>query len=361
MRRPRRNSALALAGIVALLHVSRRSLAEGEPEPGAPTSAGVQAPSPEPVRVTYAAPPDCPDEAAFLALVRARVGTGWEAPPGVLARTFEVRVASDAAASVARVDYADESGTPVSRTVTATTCTDVVAGIALVTALAIDARLAHPEPAAPPVSPIPAPLPPPPVLAPPPPAHASEPAPPGLHLDVGAGAALATGVGIGPAFGNRAFLGMGLPEGPDFRLGLDVLQTRYRAPSSVPADPSQFVLYALRASGCPLAFGRDGFRALPCVGIEAGVHHARGLGCTVGTAAGCTETVAPGSASPAFFAPFLSARGEFELRPMFFEAEAAARFPIGNHKFRYETAVPVDVYAVPPVAFGASLGVGLRL
>ena len=178
----------------------------------------------EQVRVTYDAPPSCPTSEAFLSQVRARVGTDWEAPRDVLASTIEVRVSGTESQRVARIDFVDDHGQKFTRTISATTCDEVVSGIALITALAIESRMAEafdpdesapvPDPASPDASPVPAALPPQPVVPVPRSEALERPRPSSLrprtvHIDVGAAGWV--GLGVGPALGRgfRGFMGFG--------------------------------------------------------------------------------------------------------------------------------------------------------
>jgi hypothetical protein len=100
------------------------------------------------VRLQYAAPPQCPDSASFLAQLRERMARGRLAESGELARTFGVSIAADATDFSGRVELVDESGTTVSRRVHGEQCEAVVSSLALITALSLDATL-RPEPSEP--------------------------------------------------------------------------------------------------------------------------------------------------------------------------------------------------------------------
>jgi hypothetical protein len=336
--------------------------ASGEPGassvPGASGEAGTSSVSgassnvpgaPEPFRLNYEAPAECPSREAFLTQVRARVGSDWEAPPGLLARAIEVRVASDGVHSVARIDYVDESGKAVSRAVAAVTCEEVVTGIALVTALAIESRFPRREPESeiPPALPSPPPV----LLAPPRLVRVVLPAPPPApapHFDVGAGFLGTFGLGGAMGLGARAFFGAGWERGPDFRLGIDVA----RAPKfDVDGTDNRLSLYAGRASVCPFALGNRWVRALPCAGVEAGVLHAESF---------TSAAIQGASGNAAFASPFASLRADAVLDAVFVELEAEGRFSVDGHRFTYANP-PKPVYREPFLAFGFSAAVGLRL
>jgi hypothetical protein len=319
-------------------------------------------PAREKVRVAYEASPGCPAADVFLSQVRVRVGTDWEAPPDVLARTIDVRVSATEERSVARIDFVDEQGQRFTRTVSATTCDEVVSGIALITALAIESRvteaLEQSEPeqpdAAPPADAAPGPkaaLPA--VVAAPPkgraPAlpHRAHPA----HWDIGDAGMVGSGVGPVLAAGLRGFVGLGWKGGPDFRLGVDSLRTPLVDRSGV---PTRFSILGARASGCPLSMPLGAFvRLLPCAGAVVGAHRGEGVG--------LPQKVSPASAAPAFFTPFASLRAEVAWDAFFVEIEGEAKFPVDHHSFYFKTEPRTSAYDVPPVAFGLSGGVGIRL
>jgi hypothetical protein len=329
---------------------------------------------PEKVRVDYAAPPECPDRQAFLAAVRARVGTDWEAPDTQLAHAIDVQVMTAEGRSVARIEFLDVHGQRVTRTVAAATCADVVSGIALVTALAIESRVTGVDEtagpasgsAAPAASGVPpvasSPLPPPevpkseaaaaaaPAPAPAPASPRREPLVP-RHYDVGGGGLVAGGAGPTVALGARLFAGVGWDRGPDFRIGADYARSIVDVQNGVDV---WFAILGGRLSACPWAFGVAGVaRVLPCVGASAGVHHGEGLG---------SSRYQPGSANPFFFTPFASLRAEASLDALFLEVEAEGRFSFYDRSFNFGSSPSdPDAYQVPTAALGLSVGVGLRL
>lgn len=332
----------------------------------------------EKVRVTYEASAGCPGSDAFLEQVRARVGNTWEAPPNELARTIEVRVTGNVERSVARIDFVDENNQTISRVVTAKTCDEVVTGIALVTALAIESRIAEAvgesepatvgaapatseQPAAPraPEEPKPPPLPAPaPVRSP-----AEEPsAPP--HYDIGGGAIASAGALPGITFGFRGFVGVGWKDGPDVRLGGDLSNTgTVNSTVNGNAYESKFMLAVGRASLCPWAFG-DTLRLLPCAGLEIGSISAKGF-----DASRTGLQVQGGEASSVWIAPFASLRTDVTWDVFFAEAELSLAFPVLPPKrdFVFQRNAPGGppvedkVHTIWPVSPGLALTVGLRL
>ncbi|HEX4477454.1 MAG TPA: hypothetical protein VH142_20330 [Polyangiaceae bacterium] len=383
----------------------------------APRDARADEPSPRPaelVRIAYDAPADCPSRDAFLARVRSRVGTAWEAPADGAARTVQVTVVREFGNSAARLAFVDENGRPVHRAVSGATCDEVVSAIALVTALAIESRLtggsdandgagaargeARGEAAAPTET------------APAPGASAGEsssagatspsapatssaatssaaPAastaataarsttsastkaplhseiatagrpsshrrPRSVRFDAGAAFVLATGAAPELAWGPRGFVGFGWERGPEIRLGIDAL---YTGTVTTEGRPAHFSLIDGRVSGCPIALPfAHVFHGLPCAGVEVGALHAEGEKSNL---VGATSTV-----TRPWVAPFLAARLEAGFGPVFIEAEADLRFPLYRRDFVFETTGKPSllVYAVPPVALGVSAGAGVR-
>jgi hypothetical protein len=333
----------------------------------------------EKVRVTYDASSGCPGSNAFLEQVRARVGAGWEAPPNELARTIEVRVTVGDERSVARIDFVDENNQPISRVVTAKTCDEVVTGIALVTALAIESRIAEAvgksEPATataapaaselpaaqrapeePKVTPAPAPVP---VQTP------REESGPPPHYDFGGGVIASAGALPGITFGFRGFVGVGWRGGPDLRIGGEFSNTG-SVQSTVNGNTydSKFSLALGRASMCPLAFG-EALRFLPCAGIEIGSISAKGF-----DASRSGLQVEGGEASGVWVAPFASLRADVTWEIFFAEAELSLAFPVLPPKrdFVFQRtpargAPPTEdkVHTIWPVSPGLALTVGLRL
>ena len=335
----------------------------------------------EKVRVTYEASAGCPDSGAFLDQVRARVGATWEAPPNELARTIEVRVTGGGERSVARIDFVDENNQPITRVVTAKTCDEVVTGIALVTALAIESRIAEAvgksepataaAPTAPQSQPKPAePAPEAPKVTTPP----SEPTPvrtqpekpsPPPHFDIGGGVATSLGLLPGVARGVRGFIGLGWSDGPDFRIGGDFLSAGDVA-SDVNGNvyESTFTIARGRASACPFALpGR--VRLLPCGGVEVGQLKATGQSATRPSGL----QVDGDSASALWIAPFLSLRADITLGAFFVESEVSLAVPLSPVKRDFVVVRTVPgapaaedkVHTIWPVSPGLALNLGLRL
>lgn len=95
------------------------------------------------VRIVYEAPPGCPTEAQFLRDVLRRVPRVHVAGDEELARRFDVTVTRVDGQSRAELEFVDSDARRARRALTAPDCDEVVASIAVVTALAIDPRLGN--------------------------------------------------------------------------------------------------------------------------------------------------------------------------------------------------------------------------
>jgi hypothetical protein len=100
----------------------------------------------EPVRLTYRAPPGCPDEAQFLREVAARTGQGRRAARDEPGRSFAITVTAEGNGERGVLTVANADGAVSRREVVGDTCNEVVLALALMTALAIDPAAKDPEP-----------------------------------------------------------------------------------------------------------------------------------------------------------------------------------------------------------------------
>jgi hypothetical protein len=232
-------------------------------------SSGLAAAS-EPVRLEYRVPPgaDCPSEAVFVERVRERSVHHRAAAPGELARSFAVTVTLDEEGALARVDFVDPDGSAISRSVRGANCDEVVSGIALVAALAIDARAGEapspsPAPSAPPAEPkAPAPAPPPPKPLP---------RPSGLtpKYTAGLGGGWVSYGGPSGALLLDAFFAASLAErGPVARLSAIHLRSEL---ASADGREGRLRVYGGRLEACPVSFPLRPFFLEPCAGTGVGV------------------------------------------------------------------------------------------
>ena len=88
----------------------------------------------------YRAPSECPDRSTFIGLLTRRVPTGWLATDADLAATFAITLEADGDEFVARMDGKTVESQALLRIVRAKRCEEAVSGIALVTALAMEAQ-----------------------------------------------------------------------------------------------------------------------------------------------------------------------------------------------------------------------------
>lgn len=248
----------------------------------------------EPITLSFEGSEGCPDAASFEAQVRARTSRFRPVSAGETGRGFRARVASGDGQFAGSLLIEEPGAPPAERTLSGATCADVVAALALVTALAIDPQaktsaIAAPEvpaaapppaptaepSAAPAVPPAPAPS----AAAPRDPAPSAPPAPapegPLLWLELGP--ALALGVTPAPLlapslrvegrFDERSWLA------PRLRFGL------LRGADGPDAQGSGFTTFTWTAAlleACALPLRSGALRASPCVGTELGVLRGEG-------------------------------------------------------------------------------------
>jgi hypothetical protein len=318
-------------------------------------AAGAQGAGDTPIRIDYRAPPECPNEGAFLAELARRAQVPRFAEAGELARVITVVVESSPERSRARVELTDIDGQPVRREVEATTCTEVVSAIALVTALALEAQIAE-EAAherAQPKAPKPAPRKEtPPAATAPAASTGAKSAPPEARSSwwsFGAAGGYATGMAPDGLFQLRAFGGLALQARWEVRFS-----AAYGAASAVRESANlTFSAAWARLEGCWLAVAIGARGSLgPCAGLEGGVLHASGVeGPRVAVAKSATEPWAAGVAL---------GRIRLAEQVLFVEAQGELIAPLVRHEFVLEKP-RAEVHEFPALAFGAALGVGVVL
>jgi hypothetical protein len=328
---------------------------------------------PEHIALVYQAPPECPSDDAFRVEVRSRVAIDWEAQPGELARRVGVTVARRGDRYVATIEFLNPQGDRVTRSVAGTACSDVVNGIALVTALAIQSRveeaLAQSEPelapspaeAAPPDAPPPkkAPSDQPPLS---PVARAStapvspQPAPRtprSVRVRFGAAAAVSTGVGPDPTIGPALFAAL---EWHGARLG--VTGTAFWSGQVLADDvPVRFSRFAGRLEGCPASWKLGLVSFEPCASFE--------LGALRGEASSGASTAIlqnPTGGTSAWVEPGVLARLVTSFDPVVVEFEATTGVPLVQERFGVlANQKKESKFEVPAVVVGGALGLGVRL
>jgi hypothetical protein len=307
----------------------------------------------EPARFSYTAPAGCPSEQDFVQRVAERSLHERPAASDELALSFTVTLSEDADGVLGRVEFTDRDGTPVSRAVRGATCDEVASSIALVTALAIDAR-AETEAAASAS-----------VRAPP--APTSEPTPPSpphavaepvaerpvstLFFTAGFGGGFQSFVGPTGGLSLDAFLGVTSgPGGGALRLSAWHL----RASGSQAGREAVFRAWGGRFDACPLAFERRSVFATPCLAVDAGFLRAEGVE--------SASLPHPHDASIAWFAATLLGRAGVVLGGLVvLEAEGGLTLPLVRKEFGFSKPEPrTKLYVVPGVGAGAALHAGVR-
>jgi hypothetical protein len=309
------------------------------------------------IRIAYEAPLDCPAKPAFLDQVRARLTAGWEAPEGELARTMDVRVRNDGVRYVATLTFTTPEGIDVRRVVSGKSCDSVVTGIALVTALAIEARLAatpqesaeeiapprpsEPLPAKPRAEPLAA------RVSPPAPAPDAAPGSP-WRVELGTRISWVAGVGPASALGPGAFVRAGPPP---FKLGLVFDSVR----SGVVRE------HGVRASYELHSVRLEGGAALPATNwleLEA-LCFFEGESLSAASVLDPPVVVRPSRGFATFAAPGAAVGASVRVPPFFLGVEGMARFPLIREQFyvRIEEERRF-VHRVPYFSLGVALVLG---
>jgi len=310
----------------------------------------------EPVRLSYEAPAECPNETAFTERVRERTSHIELAPPEALATRFSITLSVDAAGAVGRVDFVDVDGQRVSRVVRGDTCDEVVSSLALVTALTLDATAGdaaiEPPPLAPPSES-------PPVTAKPKPLPAASEASPLRARTAAAEATAGVGVGFAGWAGPQGGLSLDAffawsfrPQGPSLR----VSAWHWRASDDTAGREADFHGWGGRLEGCPLRLARERAFAEPCLATDLGLFRAEGLK---------GPAVSQGEKTDLFWASALLL-GRLGMRlgtRLSVEAQGDLAFPLVRHQFGFDDAngnSTGNVYAIPAVSGGAELHVGVH-
>jgi hypothetical protein len=294
----------------------------------------------EPIRLAYRAPPGCPDEAAFVARVRARTTKVRLAWAGEAARAFTVAV-EKTPAPLGRVIVENRDHSEATRQVQADTCADVVDALALVVALAVDPMAMSPTEAASPQAPPAAPSP-----------SARQPA----HLPGDGGVfggvdvALASDVEPRIVVAGSPYVGWRATGArlfaPSLRLAF-ILATTGMIPLT--GGTAAFTWTVGRLDGCPIAWPRGALRVAECMRLEAGALEA---------AAG-TEVSGPRTVLRAWVAAGALARAEWSFfPPVFVDIEAGALVRVTQDRF-YFSPGNTPAFDVPPLGATAGVGVGV--
>jgi hypothetical protein len=316
----------------------------------------------EAFRILYQAPASCPDQAVFVERMRARTEHGKIAAPGELARTFDVSVSEGPRSTgfLGHVEFVATDGQRALRTVAGTTCDEVVSSLALITALAIDDRVAETESVLHPPLPRPRPVAPtePPQKSRPSraassnaPELASLPVRAPLHWDLGGNAGVSSWVAPGSAVALGGFVELGSRE-PSWSVRLSGFDARESKSNSV--GQGRFATDWLRLEACPVAAALSEKISLsPCAALDGGVLHATGAGAIVGAT----------NKSRFWGSGVLLVRLAWVLGARFFfglDGELAKPFVTYDYKFETSQHVDAPLFTVPAFGVGAKLGVGVR-
>ena len=311
------------------------------------------APSLDRIALVYTAPAECPQDAAFRAAVRERASGDWEAQPGELARRIDVSVTRSGERYVAGIVFLNAAGERISRSLSGQSCEDVVNGIALVTALAIQSRVeealaqSEPEPPKPaPKNPVPVP-----VHTAAAPAHpAVQPSPVReTFVRVGAAARAASGTGPGPSFGPLLF---GALEWRRVRLGL-ALSGLWAPQVTQSGVSAHYRRLSARIDGCPYAVGRGTLTFEPCAFFEAGSLHGQGE-------PGSSLASTTGGGSP-WLVPGVLLRLLARFEPVVVSLELGGGAPLVRERFGVVSdGVEHTTFHVPAFVLDGALGGGIR-
>ncbi len=311
-----------------------------------------------PIRISYHAPAGCPAESAFSSQILARTSRARIATPGEAgSRALLVTIVPDGGGFAGRLEIADRGGRLSHREVSGDTCQEVVAALALVTALTLDplasTKPLPPAPAAkssaPPPAPPPAPAPVPvqrPVLIAPRPAPAPPPPRPPWHVSFGDDVAVRGGATPHAVLTLPLFVELEMPRmGASLRAAFERSQ---QDTEQVSPGAAVFRWTAGTLEACPLAWSRSGFRVSPCLRLEAGVLEGRGEGVTP-----------PRSRSRTWVALGATGRAEWSfLPPAFLDVGGGFVLPLTRDRFYFQP--DTTIYKPPALGWIARAGLGVR-
>jgi hypothetical protein len=327
--------------IVSLALLPNRLPASQEPPPtDAPVAPDSNAQPVEPsldVPVTYQASPPCPDRVTFLNEVRRRIEDSTAAAE---VESIAVEIAQRAKRFDGRLVLKDHSGDKSTRSINGENCEEVASALALITALALQAKLpSEPEE---PIAAEPAAE-----KEPPTPSAPQPPASQGLRFELDAQFGAASAYAPNPSLTLRAFVGA-LTNHALFRIGLGYATSAGTRRSLGDAD---FALLAARADICALLDDTNALTVGLCGSFELGYLRAAGTDSGVLDARkGGTLWAAPGLLGLLRYAPSPAFR---------LELGAGAQFPLYREQFIFRLANGTDdeIHRIPGVGWLASLGV----
>jgi hypothetical protein len=314
-------------------------------------------PSVATLRVDYSAEAGCPTEADFRARIGARLRRRVEKADA--ASAYAVKVEKRDHRFIGRLGVRAADGSASDREVEGDTCDDVVAALAVVTALAIDAQAAAvpaveaplrqepPTPAAPSALASASAA-----AAVPPPGGGARVRPPAIPEDAAArltlGAQLLYGDLMGPpSFGARVFAEPPI-DATDLGVGPLRIDADLEVSSDLPAagGSASLLRAALAVDGCLLGVAVGVLRLASCVRIEGGLLEANSKG-----------TSPARSARRGWLALALPVRGRMPLwGPLVLDAEFGPRMPLLRDGIL--SAGEILVARPPPIEGVLALGLG---
>jgi len=300
-----------------------------------------------PVRLRYTAPAECPDRQGFFEQVSARTKLARLADASETATTLIVRIQHVPGGTAGTIQLSTPPDRTAQREVKAASCEQVVAALALMTALAID-----PDASTEPVSmrPLPAPKPEPTAASKPKPRRTPDERPASALTRWKGGVSLELLGGIAPELvpAVRPFIELDregrAPWGFAMRLSAARLQSEVRTE----AGGAEFRLWSARLEGCPAHV-----RAARPLWLSACLSF--DLGELMATGNGVTQ-------AQQVSRPWLAAGEITRLELRLFDAlaiEAAGEimFPLVRDRFFVQS--DVTLHRTPAVAGGGAVGVGV--
>lgn len=298
-------------------------------------------------RLEYDPAAGCPDASWLRSAVAGRLTRARLAETGELARTFRVTVANEGGRSRASLEFVDSDGRKASREVDAESCEQALDAIAVVSAIAMDARAEREQAgataAAPSAEPSPAP---PEVVVPSPPLR--EPTREEASLRFGFGVAGGVEHGYAPSLAPFAAVVTDLElRVVSFRGAVSYSDS---GPVAADSGSARYRKVTLRPEGCPAAWSVTAELGLrPCVFGEGGLVQAAGLE--------GPRIVDPRSTTVPWVAG--GALGRVELEPhagLRFDLSASLGVPVIRHEFVLENP-DASVHRVPLFLYSLGLAV----
>ena len=306
------------------------------------------------VALDYNVPAGCPDAAGFREQVLGRTHRMRFAEPDTpAALTWSVRVAETSSGRRGTLRVLGSGAGNLARSVTATSCEQVVSALGLVAALSVDpeASLTAPE-KSPPAPPAPAPPKPTPAT-PASPTRANQPSRAGdatraTKLSVGLTLTGQSGVAPKLAWAPRPFFGISFRgrSGYTWGLGLSAMQTHGSA--AVAIGRADFTWTTARLEAFPVRWSYGRLRFEPALFVEGGQLRARGVGITPAAEVRRPALLAGGLGRLSFLAVDL----------LLLQVEAGPLVPVLRDRFYLRENT--TVFRIPRLTGFVAAGVGVE-